>query len=182
MGLDSVELVIEVEEAFDTPIPDEVAARMRTPGDIFDYLAGSGFKATPIGPCLSQAVFNRVRRAIVAEFDVDRLDVKPGAAIAKTIPQFLVSARRKSLLKRLNFRRPSPLLADAHWFRRDYGTFGELAKDILARNYGVLAEEAGVWNPKEAWNCLRQIISWQIGVEIEKVTRNANFVNDLGVD
>jgi len=136
MGLDSVELVIEVEQAFDTPIPDEAAGRMRTPGDIFDYLAGAGFEAMPVGPCLSQAVFNRLRRAIVAEFDVDRLKVKPRTTITRTIPQFVVSARRKSLLKRLKFRRPSPLLADGNWFRRDYGTLatGELRRASTLRD------------------------------------------------
>lgn len=137
MGLDGVELVIEVEEAFDTRIPDKVVTGIRTPGELFDFLSGSGFKAMPIGPCLSQAVFNRLRRAIVAEFDVDRILVKPPANITKKIPQFIVGARRKSLLRRLDFPRPSPLLTTTHWFRRDYGTFVELAEDLLARSYGL---------------------------------------------
>lgn len=182
MGLDGVELVVEIEEAFDTPIPDEAAAGMRTPGDLFHYLAESAFKATAAGPCLSQAVFNRLRRGVVAEFDVDRSDVRPRAGIVKTIPQFLVRARRRSLLRRLAFRRPSPLLADANWFRREYGTFGDLARDFLARNYGVLAEEAGFWNPREAWESLRRIISSTLGIRLEKITRTAEFVRDLGVD
>jgi len=181
MGLDSVELLIEIEEAFDISIPDEAAVKMRTPGDIFGYLAGSSFRAMPIGPCLSQAVFNRLRRAIVAEFGDGRFGMKPKMEIIRSIPQFLVGARRKSLLKRLDFRRPTPILADTNWFRHDYGTFGDLAMDILARNYGTLAQEAGAWNPDEAWDCLRHIISRQLGVNIEKVTRNASLANDLGL-
>lgn len=181
MGLDSVELLIEVEEAFDTPIPDKAAAKMTTPGHLFDFVADSGFKATPLGPCLSQAVFNRLRRAIMAEFGIDRAKVRPRAVITKTTPRIVYRERRNSLLKRLGFRRPSRILADPNWFRRDYGTYGDLSRDILARNYGVLAEEAGFWNPKEAWQCLRQIISRDLGVEFEKVTRNARFVDDLGV-
>jgi acyl carrier protein len=182
MGLDSVELLVEVEEAFDTPVPDAAAAVMKTPGDLFDFLSGAGFKSVPVGPCLSQAVFNRLRRAIVTEFDVERIRVRPTANITKVIPQFLIGARRRDLLQRLDFRRPSPILTQGRWLRRDYGTFRDLAEGILARNYGVLAEEAGVWNPREAWNCLRRLIAWQLGVGIDKVTRGASLRNDLGMD
>ncbi|MCP5143266.1 MAG: hypothetical protein H6978_00415 [Gammaproteobacteria bacterium] len=38
MGLDSVELVLAIEEFFDIEIPDDIASEMRTPGDIYDYL------------------------------------------------------------------------------------------------------------------------------------------------
>jgi hypothetical protein len=175
MGLHTAKLFLEIEEAFDQSIPNATVATMRTPGDIFGYLADSSFKAMPIGPYLSQAVSNRLNRAIVAEFGEGRFGVKPKMVITRSIPQFLVGARRKSLLKRLDFRRPSPILAGANWFRHDYGTFGDLAQDILARNYGALAQEAGFWNPEEAWGCLRYIISQEIGVKIEKVTRKASL-------
>lgn len=181
MGLDGIDLLMEVEESFDTPIPDGAAKGMRTPGDMFDHLSRSGFAATPVGPCLAQAVFNRLRRAVVAEFRVDRKKVTPRTVITQAVPRFVYGARRKSLVKRLDFRRPPPLLASMNWFRRNYGTFGDLAGEILARNYGVLAEQAGAWNPREAWNCLRRIISRQLGVKIERVTRDADFVKDLGL-
>ena len=38
-SLDVVELVMALEEAFDTEIPDEDAESIRTVQDIFDYLA-----------------------------------------------------------------------------------------------------------------------------------------------
>ncbi len=38
MGLDSVELVIAVEEEFNLSIPDDAATEMRTVGDMVDYL------------------------------------------------------------------------------------------------------------------------------------------------
>jgi len=37
-SLDVVELVMALEEAFDLEIPDEVAEKIRTVKDIFDYL------------------------------------------------------------------------------------------------------------------------------------------------
>lgn len=38
MGLDSVELVMEFEDEFELQIPDEVAERMRTIGDVVSYI------------------------------------------------------------------------------------------------------------------------------------------------
>ncbi len=38
MGLDSVELVMEIEEFFEISIPDEDAATMRTVGDVTNYV------------------------------------------------------------------------------------------------------------------------------------------------
>ncbi len=38
-SLDVVELVMALEEAFDTEIPDEDAEKIRTVHDIFDYMA-----------------------------------------------------------------------------------------------------------------------------------------------
>jgi acyl carrier protein len=38
MGLDTVELVMAFEESFGFPFSDEAAARLRTPGDVIDYV------------------------------------------------------------------------------------------------------------------------------------------------
>ncbi len=40
MGMDSVELVIKFEETFGTRIPDQEAAKMFTPRQVIDWLAG----------------------------------------------------------------------------------------------------------------------------------------------
>lgn len=39
MGLDSVQLVMDLEEAFGIEIPDEDAARLETPRMVLDYVA-----------------------------------------------------------------------------------------------------------------------------------------------
>jgi acyl carrier protein len=41
MGLDSVELVMEFEDEFETSIPDAVAENMRTIGDFVKYIASA---------------------------------------------------------------------------------------------------------------------------------------------
>jgi len=41
-SLDNVEIVMAIEEEFETDIPDEDAEEMNTPKDIVDYLVGKG--------------------------------------------------------------------------------------------------------------------------------------------
>ncbi len=181
-GSDCTDLVGEIEDAFDVPIPNKVASTLETPGMVFDYLHEAGFHSMPKGPGLSQALFNRLRRAVLVEFQVNRQDVKPKTLIAKLIPRFRIRARRTSLFQRLSLRRPPPIITGLHWLRRNFGTFGDLTSDILAWNYGPLAEEAGSWNAKEAWECLRRLIAQQTAHKIEKITRNTYFVRDLHMD
>lgn len=62
MGLDTVELVIEVEESFGISIGDEDAPGIVTVGDLFEYvLERVGSRPTL---CLTSLAFYRLRRAI----------------------------------------------------------------------------------------------------------------------
>ncbi len=38
MGLDTVELVMEIEDAFDISIPDDQASKMLTVGDVYEFI------------------------------------------------------------------------------------------------------------------------------------------------
>jgi hypothetical protein len=180
MGLDSVELVIEIEDCFDAPISDQASLAMRTPGDIFDYLVKTRFMAVEEKP-LMRCLFHDLRRAVVSEFRVGARNVRPKAPIVEAIPAFRTKARRDKMLERLALPRSPQVLSGMLGLRRDFGTFGDLAKDLLARNYGELSRRLGTWHSREAWNCLRYIISFQMGVKIEKVTRDVRLVNDLGL-
>lgn len=67
MGLDAVEIVLEVEEIFDVTIPDDRASKMRTVGDLYEFL----IEATKKSPCqnnicLSAATFYALRRSVQA--------------------------------------------------------------------------------------------------------------------
>lgn len=76
MGLDTVEIILEIEEAFGIHIPDEVAGNMRTVQDMVDYVTGQ-VATVPAETCETQRVFYRLRRgfldqipALVDDFDL----------------------------------------------------------------------------------------------------------------
>jgi hypothetical protein len=79
MGLDSVELVIKVEETFGIQIPDEDAAGIQTVGQLHDYLVHRmqemGLEVEPrpkSDVCLAATAFYRVRRAWLSVLDAER--------------------------------------------------------------------------------------------------------------
>jgi acyl carrier protein len=69
MGLDSVELVMSFEEEFEIEIPDAVAEKMITVGDVVDFvmleLVRSGRECDPLD------IFLRVRKRTVDIMPVD---------------------------------------------------------------------------------------------------------------
>ena len=73
MGLDSVELVLEVEEEFEITINDADAEQLRTPRQLAAYVFVRLKNAQESeGACLSQAAFYRLRKVLVIQFKDSR--------------------------------------------------------------------------------------------------------------
>jgi acyl carrier protein len=92
MGLDSVELVLAVEEEFGITISDAEASRCRTPGDLIAIVTD---RMLPAGrpTCRSQAAFHRLRRSLGSVLGVPRNAVKLDAPIDRWLP---AHARRQT--------------------------------------------------------------------------------------
>jgi acyl carrier protein len=87
MGLDTVELVMEVEEAFGITIPDEDAEKIQTIGDLYRYLLAKLDGPTLTTPgCLSAAVFYRLRRRLMELYRVERRRIRPVSSLDELIP------------------------------------------------------------------------------------------------
>ena len=124
MGLDVVEIVLEIEEAFDISIPDEVAEKIQTVGQLYDYVVeqtrGRPHRSADEAPdrtdvCLTAATFYLVRRELCAKLGLDRRQVRPRTPLEDLFPQ---AARRRDwaeLEHKLNLKfpalvRPRPLI------------------------------------------------------------------------
>lgn len=64
MGLDAVELIIDIEETFGISIPDGAAAKMQTPSDLIHYIQKATHSSPLRRPCISLRAFHRVRSAL----------------------------------------------------------------------------------------------------------------------
>jgi hypothetical protein len=85
MGLDVVELVMEIEEAFDIVIPDRDGERIRDLGDLYQFVLKQMGRRRG-GPCLSSVTFYRVRRALVEAAGVERHGIAPQSRLEDLLP------------------------------------------------------------------------------------------------
>jgi acyl carrier protein len=85
MGLDGVEVVIAIEEAFDISITDEEASEVRTVGELKSLiLRRLAIKETSV--CWNQRAFHRLRRSAQELFGVERRRFRPELALEEIVP------------------------------------------------------------------------------------------------
>ena len=75
MGLDLVELAIEVEDTFSISIRDEDAATLETPGKLYDYIMAARFEGKEQG-CLTNFTFYKLRRSLMSVLQIARSEVR----------------------------------------------------------------------------------------------------------
>lgn len=85
MGLDSVELVMSVEEAFGIELRDEEVTGTDTPRMVIDLIF-SKLKTAEEGICRSQRAFYVIRRTLLGRLDLDRKAIRPDAELRNLIP------------------------------------------------------------------------------------------------
>jgi acyl carrier protein len=85
MGLDVVELVMELEVEFDIRIADDEAAQVMTLGHLHSLIHAK--TARPADYCPSSRAFYRLRRALSEEFGVGRQQVTTTAAMDDLLPR-----------------------------------------------------------------------------------------------
>lgn len=86
MGLDSVELLMAVEEAFDIAIPDDEAGRIDTVGRLYALIIDKLFR-NQSRRCPSSVLFYRTRRALMDQHGVPRKNVTPATPMESLLPR-----------------------------------------------------------------------------------------------
>jgi hypothetical protein len=87
MGLDTVEIVMEIEETFGITIPDEDAEKIQTIGDAYRYIiARLEFPEVP-GPCLTSAAFCNFRRTLMKKMGITRSAIRPRTRMDELFPE-----------------------------------------------------------------------------------------------
>jgi hypothetical protein len=86
MGLDSVELVMEVEETFAIAISDDEAGGIVTVGQLFEHVVAKT-AAKRQQACLSRFSFYRLRTALIAVAGARRAELRPRTDLANLLPE-----------------------------------------------------------------------------------------------
>lgn len=85
MGIDIEELVLEIEDAFSIRFPDEVATRIRTVGEVYDYVLANTKVVNDSSACLSAIAFYTLRRGANSLGVARRL--RPADSISCLLPE-----------------------------------------------------------------------------------------------
>ncbi len=92
MGMDGVEIVMAVEERFGIQISNEEAERIVKPRELIDLIL-TKIDSSDVPACLSRRAFHVVRRALVSQFGLERIAIRPSTKLASMIRR---SGRRQS--------------------------------------------------------------------------------------
>jgi acyl carrier protein len=180
MGLDTVELVMEIEDEFAISLPDADAELIQTAGQLHAYLCHI-LRPQPAPRCASARAFYFLRRVLLTHHDLPRRAVRPSARVAHLLPA--------------DGPDPWPEIADALRLRPYFSFNGKAAlrlpavfstiRDLirmmtfphpmdLPPRFGEF--EAGIWQR------VRTIVSEQAGVRVDDIHLHSHFINDLGMD
>ena len=114
MGLDGVEIIMAVEEAFDIRIEDSEAEKILTPRNLIDLIMAK-VQLSGSAVCLTHRSFNLVRGFFVRTFDRNRSALAPRTALRSLLP----TGNRLALVTRFatDLGVPAPVLERAGWLK-----------------------------------------------------------------
>jgi hypothetical protein len=87
MGLDAVELVLEIEESFGIKIPDDRASEIETIGELYEFVLAVRPGRNLSGGCLSAATFRMIRRTVCSRLSAKVYRLRPRDELNSIMPQ-----------------------------------------------------------------------------------------------
>lgn len=197
MGLDSVELLFEIEENFGIQIPDLEAEKIYTVGDFADTIYKK-IKTVPNQKCLTQVVFYRIRQAMVIMGNV-KDNISPDSKISELLPIGNVQAEWERLQKEVQLKFPELVKMDIDkTIEQEVKLFGikiykrtepvtehsikKLIDWVISLNFKQLIDIEQISNKYEVERIVAGIISEKMGIRINKIELRHSITDDLGVD
>jgi len=162
MGLDTVELIMAVEDTFSIAIPDKDASNFTTVGHLYDYIRSRRGAASAC-QCPTASAFWRLR----------------GAMTKTGIPRKLVrpAARLNDLFNGVDAHRQWRLV------HRDLGMIASRRRPSASTVRSFIKDYLPAITPlpdAELWDRLCTVISHQLGVRKEDLRPELRWIEDLG--
>ena len=130
MGLDGVELILAVEDAFQIHIADDESGNVWTVGDLHNLVV-SKLQGQDSKRCLTSAAFYRTRRGIVDTLGIDRREVRPATPLEVILPRKSRREKWRSIQAAMKMKLPD--LQHPGWIQLGLLTIGV----VLAVTAGV---------------------------------------------
>lgn len=182
MGLDSVELVMAIEEEFGLEYSEDDPFPLTTVGETFNFIRK---KLTKIPPedCLTQRVFYKLRRALIENYGLQRHMISPDTVLSQLISVKEIEEGWPYLPMFIDLKTPSYKKA-REIFGLEFNVEILTLRQLVQRLINLNIEKLNVLTPedKEIWDRLVNTIHSQLNVAFDEITMDASFAWDLGVD
>jgi hypothetical protein len=184
VGLDLIEYVIAIEEAFEIAIPDADAVHLETPAKLIDYVCAR-LGESAAGPPLVQTAFYWLRRAIADELRVSCNVIRPGNTMSELTdrPENEVW---KAVANRLEvnpkFLTHAPI---AKWLaklvRAPGRTVGDLATQLAMLHPSTFKRTGEGWTRAQITEVALRLVEYETGLSVGTANLHSSFVRDLGM-
>lgn len=177
MGLDGLEFVMSLEDAFGIHIPDEVVVHLVTPRMVVDWLDEQLVKGLN-RVCLDQRAFYILRRAAMSTLRQPRARFRPSTRWEDVIPR---RGRRRAwtLLRHAVGASKWPALVPLRGFPRAASTVGDTARYLATHAPGMLVRESS-WSRTQIEEVFSRLLCGTLG--ITAFGWDQHFVKDLGLN
>lgn len=197
MGLDSVELIMSVEDKFGIRIEDSEAEKIYTVQEFADIVF-SKISFNPTNKCMSQIVFFKIRKALSTLIS-DEKKITPNMKILEFFNLLELKEKWYQFEMLLALRLPRLVALDFNpnlgkhvkvfgikTIKRDtpvsQGTLKQLVDWIISLNRDVLIDIEKISSKYEVERIICGMIEDKIGVPISEIEVHHSFTNDLGID
>lgn len=184
MGLDIVEYVMAVEEAFEIDVPDADAVSLDTPAKLIDYVCAR-LGESPDGPPLVQTAFYWLRRALAEELCVTRSAIRPATTIRELTERpeddvWKAVAGRLAVHPRFLTHSPA-----ARWLaklvRMPGRRVGDLATQLAMSHPAAFKRGGEGWTRVQITEVALRLLEHETGLSLNASHVHASFVRDLGM-
>ena len=184
MGLDLVEYVIAIEEAFEIDIPDADAVHLETPAKLIDYLC-TRLGESGDGPPLVQTAFYWLRKGLAEELAVSHGRIRPATVISELTdrPENRVWRAVASRLKvNPKFLTHTPVVQWlAKLVRAPGRSVGDLAKQLAMLHPSTFKREGEAWTRDQITEVVLRLLEYETGIDVGTTQLHASFIRDLGM-
>jgi acyl carrier protein len=177
MGLDSVEFLIAIEDAFGIFIPEADAVSLATPGILVDYLENRLTKGS--AGCLEQRAFYRLRKGGVQVLNCPRNSIRPATSWHDLLDE-RHGARQWALIGKVSGLSPWPKYRPLFGRGAVTQSLSDTARAVAATSPQSLMYDDEGWSRASIEVTVRHIMAEELGIEDFQLTDR--FAQDLGVD
>ena len=181
MGLDTVELVMEIEDEFGFQMSDHDAELIQTCGQLSAYVVAR-VKPDPLGRtlCPTARAFYFLRRELMAQVPLPKRSLRPGTKLRDVLTEpyrcrWPTVARHVGLEDFYSFGGRSEAFFPAAFTR-----LGDLARKIALPKTYLIPDLSGSIE-QGVWERVQKIVSEQTGVAIDEIHPHTHFIRDLNM-